>query len=78
MIYICRIHNVHNIYMYIYVYIYVCVSFHIHRIHLSTQHAMIIPFIIPRHPRHVTWPHPIDQSNVLVFSWSWWQDPTVE
>ena len=26
--------------------------------------------------RHVTWPHPIDQSNVLVFSWSWWQDPT--
>ncbi|CAL1126732.1 unnamed protein product [Cladocopium goreaui] len=23
---------------------------------------------------HVTWPHPIDQSNVLVFSWSWWQE----
>eukprot|EP00434_Breviolum_minutum_P002238 symbB.v1.2.001971.t1/scaffold78.1/size345887/8 len=22
----------------------------------------------------VTWPHPIDQSNVLVFSWSYWQE----
>ncbi|CAK9019224.1 unnamed protein product [Durusdinium trenchii] len=22
----------------------------------------------------VTWPHPIDQSNVLIFSWTWWQE----
>lgn len=24
--------------------------------------------------RSVTWPHPIDQGNVLIFSWSWWQE----
>ena len=54
-----------------------------HSISIESISALSTRKINPLHRpqtslRHVTWPHPIDQSNVLVFSWSWWQDPTVE